>query len=273
MPRLSPRPLETMPLAAVTTADTGSSVRAVERALQLIEVFARSRGPLSITDLSKTLDLPPSTVHRLVQTLMTLSYVVQYPQSKRYGPGRSIAEVTRSMILKYEFTRHAQPFLEKLVETTGETANLAALYGSSAIYLNQVESPSAMRVSNSVGSLVPLHCTAVGKIFLADFAPRTLRDTLEHTGLAALTDHSLTSRKALEHDLERVRTQGYALDDEEFTLGVRCIAVALRGSSGAVIAAIGLSAPASRLALERVPACAELLRATSEEFAQQLREP
>lgn len=273
MPRLSPRPLETMPPASVTAADTGSSVRAVERALQLIEVFARSRGPLSITDLSKTLDLPPSTVHRLVQTLMTLSYVVQYPQSKRYGPGRSIAEVTRSMILKYEFTRHAQPFLEKLVETTGETANLAALYGSSAIYLNQVESPSAMRVSNSVGSLVPLHCTAVGKIFLADFAPRTLRDTLEHTGLAALTDHSLTSRKALEHDLERVRTQGYALDDEEFTLGVRCIAVALRGSSGAVIAAIGLSAPASRLALERVPACAELLRATSEEFAQQLREP
>ena len=243
-----PRALETMPPASVTAADTGSSVRAVERALQLIEVFARSRGPLSITDLSKTLGLPPSTVHRLVQ-------------------------VTRSMILKYEFTRYAHPFLEKLVEATGETANLAALYGSSAIYLNQVESPSAMRVSNSVGSLVPLHCTAVGKIFLADFAPRTLRDTLEHTGLAALTDHSLTSHKALEHDLERVRTQGYALDDEEFTLGVRCIAVALRGSSGATIAAIGLSAPASRLALERVPTCAELLRTTSEQFAQQLREP
>jgi DNA-binding IclR family transcriptional regulator len=276
MPRTAPRPLETTPDAVVSAepaTETPLSVRAVERALQLIEVFARSRGPLSITDLSKTLDLPPSTVHRLVQTLMTLSYVVQYPQSKRYGPGRGIAEVTRSMILKYEFTRHAQPFLERLVEQTGETANLAALYGSSAIYLNQVESPSAMRVSNNVGSLVPLHCTAVGKIFLADFAPRTLRDTLQHTGLNALTDRTISSRKLLERDLERVRVKGYALDDEEFTPGARCIAVALRGSSGATIAALGLSAPASRLELGRVPAFAALIRATAEEFAQQLREP
>ncbi len=273
MPRTATRPLETIPTSTEPATETPSSVRAVERALQLIEVFARSRGPLSITDLSKTLDLPPSTVHRLVQTLMTLEYVVQYPQSKRYGPGRGIAEVTRSMILKYEFTRHAQPFLERLVEQTGETANLAALYGSSAIYLNQVESPSVMRVSNSIGSLVPLHCTAVGKIFLADFAPRTLRDTLQHTGLAALTDRSVTSRKALERDLERVRVKGYALDDEEFTPGARCIAVALRGSSGATIAALGLSAPASRLELGRVSAFAGLIRATAEEFSQQLREP
>jgi IclR family acetate operon transcriptional repressor len=253
--------------------DANSSVRAVERALQLIEVFARSRGPLSITDLSKTVDLAPSTVHRLVQTLMALGYVVQYAESKRYGVGRGIAEVTRTMVLKYEFTRHAQPFLDALVEQTGETASLSALYGPSAIYLNQSESKNVMRVSNGVGSLVPLHCTAAGKIFLADFAPRTLRDTLQHTGLEALTQHSITTRKALDKELERVKKLGYAVDNEEFALGARCIATALRGSSGAVVAAISLSAPASRLPVERVPEVAVLVQRAAEEFARQLRRP
>jgi DNA-binding IclR family transcriptional regulator len=256
-----------------SSGEGNSSVRAVERALQLIEVFARSRGPLSISDLVKTLELAPSTVHRLVQTLMALGYVVQYAESKRYGVGRGIAEVTRTMVLKYEFTRHAQPFLERLVEETGETASLSALYGPSAIYLNQAESKNVMRVSNGVGSLVPLHCTAAGKIFLADFAPRTLRDTLQHTGLSALTERSITSRKLLDKELERVRKQGYAVDDEEFALGARCIATALRGSSGVVIAAISLSAPASRLTSDLVPKFAALVRDTADEFSRQLRRP
>jgi IclR family acetate operon transcriptional repressor len=257
----------------VGLSETGSSVRAVERALQLIEVFARSREPLSISDLVRTLELPASTVHRLVQTLMMLEYLVQYPASKRYGVGRGIAEVTRSMVLKYEFSRHATPFLERLVEQTAETASLAALYGPNVIYLKQVESPSAMRVSHGVGSLVPLHCTAVGKIFLADFAPRTLRDTLQHTGLEAFTPRSITSNKTLERELALVRKKGYALDDEEFTLGARCIAVPLRGSSSTVIAALGVSAPSSRLTLDKVSALAAIVRETAEAFAAQLREP
>jgi IclR family acetate operon transcriptional repressor len=261
------------PILEDSPSETNSSVRAVERALQLIEVFARSRGPLSITDLARTLDLAPSTVHRLVQTLMALGYVVQYAESKRYGVGRGIAEVTRTMVLKYEFTRHAQPFLDALVEQTGETASLSALYGPSAIYLNQSESKNVMRVSNGVGNLVPLHCTAAGKIFLADFAPRTLRDTLQHTGLEALTPHSITTRKALDKELERVKKLGYAVDNEEFALGARCIATALRGSSGAVVAAISLSAPASRLTPERVGEYAALVRQTADAFSRQLRRP
>lgn len=254
-------------------SENSSSVRAVERALQLIEVFARSRDPLSITDLAKTLDLAPSTVHRLVQTLMTLDYVVQYAESKRYGVGRGLAEVTRTMLLKYEFASQAQPFLEQLVEKTGETASISALYGSSAIYLKQVESKNIMRVSNGVGSIVPLHNTAAGKIFLADFAPRTLRDTLKHTGLEATTQYSIGTRKALDKELEQIKKLGYAVDNEEFTIGARCIATALRGSSGTVIAAISLSAPSSRFALEKIAEYADLMLETTETFARQLRRP
>lgn len=253
--------------------ESGSSVRAVERALQLVEVFARSREPFSITDMARKLDLAPSTVHRLVQTLMTLGYVVQYAESKRYGPGRGIAEITRSMLLKYEFTEFSRPHLEALSHASGETASLAGVYGGSVIYLDQVEPQNVVRVSNGVGTLAPLHCTALGKIFLEDFSPETFDGLLEHTGLPKRTERTITSRKLLERELKRVRAQGYAVDDEEYALGARCVAVGLRGSSGAVVAAVGLSGPSSRLTMDRVPEIAALVRETAENLAREIRKP
>lgn len=262
-----------LPKRARSEPERSGSVRAVERALRLIEFFARSRGPHSITDLSNALALPASTVHRLVQTLMSLGYVTQYPQSKRYGVGRGIAELNRAMLLKYEFSQHVQPYLEELVAETGETASLAALYGTSVIYLNQLESPALMKVSHPVGSLVPLHCSAVGKVFLADFHAELLESTLDYAGLERFTPNTLTSREALARELSRVREQGYALDDEEYALGARCIAVGLRGSSGAVVAALSLSGPSVRLTGEALPRLAELVQDVAERFGAQMREP
>jgi DNA-binding IclR family transcriptional regulator len=257
----------------IVNLESGSSVRAVERALQLVEVFARSREPLSITDLARMLDLAPSTVHRLVQTLMTLGYIVQYAESKRYGVGRGIAEVARSMILKYEFTEYARPHLEALSQESGETASLAGVYGTNVIYLDQVEPQNVVRVSNGIGTLAPLHCTALGKIFLADFSADTLEGLLGHAGLPKRTERTITSRKLLERELKRVRAQGYAVDDEEFALGARCVAVGLRGSSGAVVAAVGLSGPSSRVTMDRVPDIARLVQDAAERFARELRKP
>lgn len=257
----------------IATLESGSSVRAVERALQLVEVFARSRGPFSITDLARMLELAPSTVHRLVQTLMTLGYVVQYAESKRYGPGRGIAEIARSMILKYEFTEFARPHLEALSQLSGETASIAGVYGGNVIYLDQVEPQNVVRVSNGIGTLAPLHCTALGKIFLEDFSPQTLEGLLEHTGLPRRTERTITARKLLERELKKVRAQGYAVDDEEYAIGARCVAVGLRGSSGAVVAAIGLSGPSSRVTMDRLPEMAALVRETAERVARELRKP
>jgi IclR family acetate operon transcriptional repressor len=253
--------------------ETSSTVRAVERALQLIEVFARSRGPLAISELAAKVGLPPSTVHRLVQTLMSLGYVVQYQQSKRYGVGRGIAEINRAMLLKYEFGRFARPYLEALVEATGETASLAALYGTSVIYVSQVESPAMVRVSNPVGTPVPLHCTAVGKVFLADFRPDMLEETLAYAGLTPSTSYTLTTREALERELEGIRRQGYALDDQEYAEGVRCLAVGLRGSSGAVVAALSVCGPLSRMSDGRLSELARLVVEIADRFAQRMREP
>jgi DNA-binding IclR family transcriptional regulator len=265
----------------VTSTDThkaketerNGSVRAVERALQLIEVFARSRGPHAVTDLAERLSLPTTTVHRLVQTLVSLGYVTQYPTSKRYGVGRGIAELNRSMLLKYEYSQHVQPHLEQLVEATGETASLAALYGTSAIYLNQVETPAPMRVSYPVGTLVPLHCSAVGKVFLADFHPTLLEDTLAYAGLKSFTPKTITKREKLLGELKRVKQQNYALEDEEYVSDARCIAVGLRGSSGTVVSTLSISGPTTRMHDDRLADLAKILLETAHRFAEQMREP
>lgn len=249
------------------------SVRSVERALQLVEAFARSRAPLSISDLAERLELPASTVHRLVQTLTSLGYVTQYPASKRYGVGRGLAELNRAMLLKYEYSQHVEAHLKRLVAETGETASLAALYGVSAIYLNQVESPEPMKVTTPVGTLAPLHSSAVGKVFLADFQTELLEDTLRFADFEKSTPKTLTDRAALGRELVSVRKQGYALDDEEFVPGARGIAAPLCGSSGAVVAAIGISGPAVRVTETRLADLAHLVLEVAERFGRQMREP
>lgn len=253
--------------------DRSGSVRAVERALRLIEILARSRGPFSITDLATEARLPASTVHRLVQSLMTLGYVTQHQASKRYGVGRGIADLNRAMLLKYEFSHYAQPYLERLVDETKESASLAALYGTTIIYLNHVESPLMMRVSTPVGTLAPLHCTASGKVFLADFGPELLEEVVRFSGLQRFTASTIGDPTELAEHLREVDRRGYALDDEEYEQGARCIAVGLRGSSGAVSSAISISGPSVRLTDERIPELAMLVRSVAEEFAQRMREP
>ena len=253
--------------------DRSGSVRAVERALALIEIFARSRGPFSITDLAAEAELPASTVHRLVQSLLALGYVTQHQASKRYGVGRGIADLSRAMLLKHEFNQYVQPYLERLANETNETASLTALYGTSILYLNQVESPLLMKVASPVGTIAPLHCTGSGKVFLADFGPRMFDESISFAGLKSHTGNTITDRNELIRHLMQVREQGYAVDDEEYEEGARCIAVGLRGSSGTVSSAISISGPAVRMTDDRMPEIAALVKEVAEKFAHRMREP
>lgn len=260
-------------VASNEAEERSSLVRSVERTLQLIELFAQSRQPFSITDLATESQLPASTVHRLVRSLMQLGYVTQHAASKRYGLGRGLAELSRAMLLKFEYNQHSQPYLTRLAEETGESATLAALYGSGIIYLNQVESNSLMRVSMPVGATVPLHCTAPGKVFLADFQPGLFDRAIQFGGLEQHTARTITNRAALAEHLKGVVAQGYAVDDEEYTEGARSIAAPLRGTSGAVSAAISVAGPAMRLTKDRIPEIASIVRRVADEFAHSLREP
>ncbi|HWG85291.1 MAG TPA: IclR family transcriptional regulator [Deinococcales bacterium] len=247
-------------------------MRAVERALQLIEVVAKSRTPLSVTDIARALDLAPSTIHRLLQTLGAQGYVMQYEDSKRYGVGRGMSEIGRAMLLRHDLAQRSRPHLEKLAEQSGETANLAALYGTSVIYLAQVESSSLIRVSGGLGYAAPLHASAVGKVYLADFNDEMLADVITIAGLEAYTANTIRDMEALRKELALIRERGYAVDDEEREPGVRCIAAPVRGSSGMVVSAVSISGLASRVTPERVPELAAVVALTAARLSSGFRE-
>lgn len=246
------------------------NVQSVERALDLINTIVDAQRPLGIAELSQAMGLAPSTIHRILQTLTAKGYIHQDGQSKRYDIGPEIVEISRSLYLRYDLVRRVRPYLQDLVDLTGETAHLAQLYGTTAMYLSQVEPLSMMRMFTTPGSVTPLYCSDVGKLFLADLPPGRVEDILRQTGLRPRTPHTITDAGQLEDALQRVRAQGYAEDDEEREIGVRCLSAPILNGAGKVIAAVGIAGPSARVLKERLPELARDVRTVAQRAAAEL---
>ncbi|MDV6376260.1 IclR family transcriptional regulator [Deinococcus arenicola] len=228
------------------------NVQSVERALDIINTIVAANRSLSVGELSQAMCLAPSTIHRILQTLTVKNYVFQDPQTKRYDIGPEIVDISSALYLRYDLVRRVRPYLQELVELTGETAHIAQLYGTTAMYLSQAEPLSMVRMFTTPGSIAPLHCSDVGKVFLADLPTARVDEIIRKTGLPARTPKTITDEPALLSELECVRVQGYALDDQEREMGVRCLSAGLLNGAGKVIAAIGVAGPTSRLSRERI---------------------
>jgi IclR family acetate operon transcriptional repressor len=217
-------------------------VQSIERAFQLLELLAGAGGEMGISELATRSRLPLPTIHRIIRTLITAGYVRQVP-SRRYalGPRLIVLGETASRMLGAQ----ARPRLADLVETVGETANMAVLDGDKAIYVAQVPSKHSMRMFTEVGRRVDLHCTGVGKALLAQMSPATAREIVLRAGMPAMTRHTITDPEDLLRELERVRERGYVIDDGEQELGVRCVAVPVPGAPS--LTTISVSGPEARL--------------------------
>jgi DNA-binding IclR family transcriptional regulator len=247
-----------------------STVQAVTRALGLLDALADSRGEVGIADLSRRVQLHVSTVHRLLGTLLAQGYVRQNPESGRYALGARALHLADAFLIQTDLRRVVRPVLERLCRETGESANLVILDGREAMYLDKVESPQGLRIFSRIGRRAPLHCTAVGKVFLAYLPTAEAARLLGRGPLEALTPHTITSRPRLRREIDQVRAQGYALDLEECEEGGRCIAVPLRSAGGAVEAALSVSGPTVRLTPRRLEELVPLMRALGEATSAQL---
>ncbi len=229
---------------AIAEHDGDSGVQSVERALMLLEILASSPGEVGISELAKATSLPTATIHRLLATLVTCGYARRDPGSRKYAPGVGLVRLDVSA--GQLFGPWTEPHLVRLVEATGETASLAVLDDTSALYVRQAPSPHAMRMITEVGRRALAHATATGKVLLA-FQPRAVVEgILERTGLPACTVNTITERENLFAELDQVATNGFATDDEEEELGVRCVAVPVFGG-GKPVAALSVSGPTVRL--------------------------
>ncbi len=243
----------------------GTSVQSVDRALGLVETVAQSGGHLAIREIADATGLPQPTVHRLLQTLVDRGYMRQL-SDRRYALGFRLVPLGAAANRLVGID--AEPALNELVRELGETANIAILAGDRAEYVAQVPSPHAMRMFTEVGRRADLHASGVGKALLAELDDESVDAIVRRTGLPPHTQYTITTSADLHAALADVRQRGYAVDEQEQELGVRCIAVAVP-SVTSLHSAVSVSGPSARVDDALVARAVPLLRAAGQRLAGQ----
>ncbi|MGW7351804.1 IclR family transcriptional regulator [Streptomyces sp. NPDC054784] len=251
--------------AATPSPSSSGGVQSLERAFDLLERMADAGGEVGLSELSASSGLPLPTIHRLMRTLVACGYVRQQP-NRRYALGPRLIRLgeTSSRLLG----TWARPHLARLVEETGETANMALLDGDEVVYVAQVPSRHSMRMFTEVGRRVLPHSTGVGKALLAHTPADEVRALLARTGMPAATEKTLTTADGFLDALAHVREVGYAMDDNEQEIGVRCIAVPVPDAPSA--AAVSISGPSGRLTEAATDKFVPVLREVAEELSASL---
>lgn len=247
---------------AAVSSRSPERVQSVDRVFTLLERLADADGPLTLSELANATELPMPTIHRLLRFLTGQGYVRQ-EASKRYALGLRMVRLGQSA--NRGLGSWVTPYLAHLVDEFSETTNMAILEGDACVYVAQVPSPQSMRMFTEVGRIVLPHCTGVGKAILSLLPDDQVVNLLTRTQMPARTAHTLVSVDAMLSALAEIRERGFALDDEEQELGVRCVAVPLTGLP--FLAAISISGPNSRIRMDDVPRIAPELQSVATEIS------
>ena len=218
----------------------------LDKALNVLEMIAQA-GDTRLSTLAAATGYPPATIHRILAVLVRRRYVRQDPASKTYMLSLKCLDISSRVKDNLQIITAARPVLQKLVENTGETANLVCFENMEAVYIDQISNTkSLLRMFTRVGARVPLHSSGVGKAFLAGRPPAEALDYFRSVKKVRHTQNSLVKEDEFLRDLEETRTRGYAVDREEFEDGVGCIAVVITQKDG-VAGAMSISGPSSRI--------------------------
>ncbi len=250
------------------SAPRSYSAPAVEAALSILETLGAAQ-PMNLTELSRKLGLGKSSVYRLLMTLVHRGYVEKDSGNDRYQLTYRLFAVGSRAAEAQGLREVAQPIMERLGAGTGETVNLGVLDGFRTVSLHLVESAHPLHIHMRIGG-VSAHATSTGKVLLAHLTPEELAQRLAGQRLTSLTGRTIKSRSALQAELGRVRERGYAIDDEECSLGLRCVGVPVRNHRGVVVAALSMVAPCHRLPPSAMPAAIDLVRDAAYEISQRL---
>lgn len=269
--RFMPRPLPLQrPARTASTESSAGGVQSLTRGLRLLETLAEAEGGLSLTVLAARAELAPSTAHRLLNTLADQGFVDQDATSGHWSIGLKTYRVGAAFLSARDFVGESHPHLKRLMEASGETANLSILDGSHVCFIAQVQCHEVMRMLVRLGSRIPAHASGSGKAILAALSPEKRRAVLGATPLEPLTVKTIVDPKALERQLETIRKRGYSYDDEENALGLRCVAAAIHEEHGEPLGAISLAGPIARLTDERIAKLGPLVAQTAREITERL---
>lgn len=247
-------------------AEDSGGIRALDRALDILDLIASSSG-LTLSEIGQRLDMAPSTVHRVLVTLAARGVAETDPATQAWHVGPTAFRHGSAFMRRSGLVERARPLLRRLMEQTGETANLGILNGDAVLFLSQAETHETIRAFFPPGTRSALHASGIGKALLAHVRPAQLRLMLQGMELQRFTDKTLTEAQALEQDLARIRARGYSLDNEERTPGMRCIAAPIFDLSGEAAAGISVSGPTLRMSDARLEAMSKAVIAAALELS------
>jgi IclR family transcriptional regulator, pca regulon regulatory protein len=224
-------------------------VQSLERGLSVIRCFDAEHAALTLTDVANRTGLTRATARRLLLTLEGLGYVSSNGRNFSLTP--RVLDIGYAYLSSLNVQQIAQPYLEALSERVNESVSVTVLDGADIIYVARVPTKRIMTISLGLGSRLPAHCTSMGRVLLAELTCEELR-AIVPPRLEQHTEHTITSRNALEEELGAVRRQGWALVDQEFEMGLRSLAAPLRDSTGGAVAAMNVSTHAGRATLDEI---------------------
>jgi len=253
-----------------TPGSTTSQVQSLTRGFSILECLATAEGGLTLTDVANRVTLAPSTAHRLLATLEKMGYVYQAGDLGRWYVGLQAFTVGSSFLASRDFVAQSHPYMRRLMEQSGETANLGILDGTEAVFVDQVQCREMMRTIVKLGSRVPLHASGVGKAIFASLPDEQIDAILKVKGLPRITGNTITAPETMWQTVRVIRQRGWSFDDEEHALGTRCVAAPIYDEHADVLGAISLAGPSSRLPDERIKQLGPVVAHTAEELTHRL---
>ncbi|MFC0253231.1 IclR family transcriptional regulator [Massilia consociata] len=235
------------PELAPASAPAKTSIQVIERMMALLDALANYSDPVSLKELSKVSGLHPSTAHRILNDMVVTRFVDRV-EPGTYRLGMRLLELGNVVKSRLSVREAALDFMRALHKKTQQTVNLSVRQGDEIVYIDRAYSErSGMQVVRAIGGRAPLHLTSTGKLFLSIDDAKAIRAYATRTGLAGHNKNSITDLARFERELGLVRARGYARDNEELELGVRCMAAGIFDDSGKLVAGLSISAPADRL--------------------------
>jgi DNA-binding IclR family transcriptional regulator len=245
-------------------------IQSIERAFAILEEIARNRDGIALAELSRRVGLHNSTTFHLVKTMVSLGYIQQTSESKRYRVGRNLFTLAAGALHEIELAQVARPVLETLALRSGECSHFAVRSGDDIVVVAKTAGTGMFQVADQVGIVRPAHCTALGKVLLAALHPQQLERHLQTRELRRFTPRTIIEHDALLREIEAVRRGGIAFDDGEFDPDARCVAVPVHNFTGQVAGAIGISAPMWRLTMQALQEKTQLVREAAAELSREL---
>ncbi|MER7016299.1 IclR family transcriptional regulator [Saccharopolyspora sp. NPDC000359] len=261
--------MKSEPVTAEPAGSGPNVVKSADRALVILELLSRGRHRLS--DIAETLRLPLSSVHGLLGTLVHRGFAEFDPTTRTYGLGLKAWTVGQGYTGHRDIVGLALPLMDRLARETGETVQLSRLDGVENVYIAIAESPQPMKLVSAVGMRLPAHADGLGKALLSGLSQEELVRRYQGVELERFTENTVCELPELLAEVQEARVRGYAVDDEEYIVGCRCVAMPVRDHSGEVVAALSVSAPTPRCGPDWTEQTREPLSKVVATIEQQLR--